>query len=295
VLVLLLSLASGATSSETHGSELYEWGGMFEGSAENYIWVAQKVDGEYADPTLKMVVVVTDSISEDDFDAAEEKAEILFEAAGCTSVVAGGTIVPSDSACIQLTFDTSIYESKFIISAIGPNSGLAVFTEHYPTEFEATSHYLRDVNGVDIEPVHTTDEADGMEGASMSTVLFGCFVVNLATFSGVILVALSTNGISKLAEGVLNGFASGALIACAVYLMVIESVHLVSDFKWTTNDTEVDYTWRWGTALLAGFLAPYVSHLVLRTLGMDIAHLVRGANSKVRQHFDFIRKMTYQI
>jgi len=257
---------------------------MFEGSADNYIWVAQKVDGEYADPTLKMVVVVTDSSSEEAFDAAEEKAEILFETGECTSVVAGGIITPSNSACIQLTFDTNTYESKFIISAIGPNSGLAIFTEHYPTEFEATSHYLRDINGVDIEPVHTTDEADDMEGASLSTVLFGCFVVNLATFSGVIFIALSTNGISKLVQGVLNGFASGALIACAVYLMVIESVHLVSDFEWTTNSTEVDYTWRWGTALLAGFLAPYASHLVLRSLGMDIAHLVRG-DSKVR-HVD---------
>ena len=32
-------------------------------------------------------------------------------------------------------------------------NAIAFFTEHFPTEFEATAHYLKDDTGVDVEPV----------------------------------------------------------------------------------------------------------------------------------------------
>jgi hypothetical protein len=283
VLFLSLLVVQAAAGEEEHGDheEPYEWGGMFEGSSENYFWVAQKVEGAYAEPTLKMVVVATDSTSEDDFEAAQETAETLLEAGGCTAVAAGGTITPSASACIELTFDSSDYESKFVLSALGADSGVAIFTEHSPSEFEANSHYLRDEDGHDVEPVHSTDEEEAFKGASLGMVMLGCFVVNLLTFSGVILVACSVKGLSKFAQGVLNGFASGTLIAVAAFLMIIESIHLVMNYEWTPGGSEVDYTWRWGTALLAGFLMPTVFHFGFSLLGLDVAHYARGGQIEV--------------
>jgi hypothetical protein len=284
VLFLSLLVVQAAAGEEEHGDheEPYEWGGMFEGSSENYFWVAQKVEGAYAEPTLKMVVVATDSTSEDDFEAAQETAETLLEAGGCTAVAAGGTITPSASACIELTFDSSDYESKFFLSALGADSGVAIFTEHSPSEFEANSHYLRDEDGHDVEPVHSTDEEENeFKGASLGTVMLGCFVVNLLTFSGVILVAFSAKSLSKVAEGVLNGFASGALISSAAFLMIIESIHLVMAYEWTSGGSEVDYTWRWGTALLAGFFSPTVFNFAFSLLGLDVAHHLRGGQIEV--------------
>jgi hypothetical protein len=288
IYLVFLSLACQASASEEHGEELYEWAGMFDGSDEDYIWVAQKVDGVFADATMKMVVMTAASSSEEDFEAAEVTADVLFELSSCTAVAAGDTITPSSTACFELTFDTSDYENKFYIPAVGAGTGLAIFTEHAPrSEFESDSHYLRDEEGHDVEAVHSADEEDEHNedetgGASMGTVLLGCFVVTLLTCSGVILMAFSTTGISKLSRGVLNGFASGTLIACAVFLMIVESIHLVSDYNWSSEGSEVDYIWRWGTMVLAGFLAPTVSHLLFNLAGLDVAYALRGGDAEVK-------------
>jgi len=260
---------------------------MFEGSDEDYIWVAQKVDGAFAEATMKMVVMTAASTSDEDFEAAEETADTLFELSSCTAVAAGDTITPSSTACFELTFDTSDYENKFYIPSVGADAGLAIFTEHAPSEFESDSHYLRDEEGHDVEAVHSTDEEEHEEeeegGASTGTVLLGTFVVTLLTFSGVLVVALSATGLSMLSQGVLNGFASGCLIANAAYLMIVESIHLVSDHEWSSEGSEVDYTWRWGTMVLAGFLTPTVSHLLFNLAGLDVAKMIRGSDVEVNK------------
>merc|ERR1712048_1412523 len=51
-------------------------------------------------------------------------------------------------------------ESMFIVKPAGAKS-IAFFTEHVPTEFEDTKHYLKNVAGEDIEPVK---QPDGFEG-----------------------------------------------------------------------------------------------------------------------------------
>ena len=47
-------------SSEKGGA--FEWAGLFELSAGNYKWSFAKVDGEYADPAMKMVILESDDI-----------------------------------------------------------------------------------------------------------------------------------------------------------------------------------------------------------------------------------------
>ena len=253
---------------------------MFEVTDENAIWIAQKVNGVYADDTMTIVLIPTSTTSDEDFEAAEEIADGLLEAGGCLAKISGDTITPSTSACFELTFDTKDYESKFIIdvtTTLAEGTGLAVYTQHVPTEFEANSHYYRDEEGHDIEPVHETGEEEAEVGGSLGMVVFGCFIVTIITFSGIVVLACSSVSQDKY-HGPLHAFAAGALLSCAAYLLLIESMHMVSAEEWADDDenAEVAYTWRWGTALLAGFIAPICLQYVCSNLGCNVAHLARG-------------------
>ena len=76
----------------------------------------------------------------------------------------------------------------------------------------------------------------------------------------------------------MHAFAAGALLSCAAYLLLIESMHMVAAEEWIDDEekAEVAYTWRWGTALLAGFIAPICLQYVCSNLGCNVAHLARG-------------------
>merc|ERR1719387_1051648 len=79
----------------------------------------------------------------------------------CESVNSGGTITPMENKCYKLVFDQSNSQSLFTIDASAAGA-IAFFAEHLPTEFEDTEHYLKDVTGVDIEPV--AQDPDGGHG-----------------------------------------------------------------------------------------------------------------------------------
>ncbi len=59
---------------DDHGDEAFEWAGVFELSRGTYKWSFAKVDGDYADPVMKMVILKTG-----DIEASEELAEELLE------------------------------------------------------------------------------------------------------------------------------------------------------------------------------------------------------------------------
>ena len=40
-----------------HGEHAFEWAGLFDLKAGNYRWSFAKVDGNYADPAMKMVIL----------------------------------------------------------------------------------------------------------------------------------------------------------------------------------------------------------------------------------------------
>lgn len=101
-----------------------------------------------------------------------------------------------------------------------------------------------------------------------------CFLVNLVTFAGVALVGLGIlapgKNVSDRFQAILMAFASGALISCAVFLILIESSHYVAS-EW--NEAEVDATWRWGVAVICGFLSPLVIFIIEpRKFGCSGAH-----------------------
>merc|ERR1712127_389054 len=65
-------------------------------------------------------------------------------------------------------------------------------------------------------------------------------------------------------ECLTSGFAAGAISACAFFLLLFESTHLIaSEPSW---EGEVQHIWRWGVMILAGALFPALVHLVLEAV-----------------------------
>merc|ERR1712048_314845 len=128
---------------------------------ETYHWIAQKVDGKYADATMKLAAIpVTTAASAAGLFGAETGGKAAMNKCSCTEVVNGGEITAALDTCYLLKFNDSVSESKFLVKPAGAAS-IAFFTEHVPTEFEDTKHYLKNVAGDDIEPVK---QPAGLEG-----------------------------------------------------------------------------------------------------------------------------------
>lgn len=144
-----------------------------------------------------------------------------------------------------------------------------------PTEFEATAHYLKDDHGHDIEPGAELPEAaaETEEEVDWGAPMLGAIIVNLATFIGVILLFPPVKKLSgvPLFNAILFAFAAGALLACAFFLLLFESTHLVA-VGWSA---EVDVVWRWGTMILAGLVLPPV----LETLCSIVMMAAKGTGS----------------
>ena len=133
----------------------FEWAGLFDLSAGSYTWSFAKVDGEYADPAMKMVILESDDIEE-----SEELASDLLGSDDSITKKDNATLVPSNKA-YTLKFDQKKDKTVFNIE-IKKSGKYSFFTEHMPFEFEADEHFLKDLARVDIEPIaQVPDEGDG--------------------------------------------------------------------------------------------------------------------------------------
>lgn len=146
-----------ASSDDAHS---FEWAGLFHVEGYDKItWLAQKVDGDYIDPSMMIAIIASDGEEEADLEAAEEAFESgidsTFESGSCPDqlVTSSTPMTTSSSSCYKLQFDTTTYQSMYEIDVTGVNY-ISVFAEHHPVEFEDTTHYLRAADGTDIEPEH---------------------------------------------------------------------------------------------------------------------------------------------
>ena len=117
-------------------------------------------DGTYPDPAMRMVFFVSADTSEAAIEANEATAEALL-AADCPVVNAGETLGPFDPAggsCYELTVGTE--PDSFFPMDTTDVTGIVIFAQHVPIEFERDPHYLKDSAGVDIEPI-AEEGADG--------------------------------------------------------------------------------------------------------------------------------------
>ena len=242
-----------------HGDGAFEWAGIFDTPNSNYLWTAQKTDGGYADPTLKMVALPTATVSKQALSDLEAQGETAMEATDstCTRVQSGGTITPANT-CYILEFQSSAWQSLFNIDA-SATAGIAFFTNHGPTEFEADAHYLKDSVGEDIEPVAALPEATVTAAPETPYdwgLILAAVLVNVVTFIGVVLLFSPLRRLAEkpVCSAMLFAFAAGALLACAFFLLLFEATHLIGT-GWTS---EVDIVWRWGAMILAGMIVPPV-------------------------------------
>ena len=135
-----------------HGDGPFEWAGVFEMNDDSHTWSMQKVDGEYADPTMRLVLIPTDTPTEETMHGLEGGVEALMEG-DCTVVEDGETMssIAADGSCFELHVGTGD-DSMFTIDTAGI-TGMAMYAQHVPTEFERDQHYLKDSAGTDIEPI----------------------------------------------------------------------------------------------------------------------------------------------
>ena len=137
-----------------HGAHAFEWAGLFELKAGTYKWSFAKVDGDYADPAMKMVI-----LSAHDIEEVEEAAEKLLESETVEAKKDGEVLVAKNNS-YSLNFDANKDVSVFDVK-ITKNGKYAFFTEHMPFEFEANEHFFKDLAGKDLEPIAQEPEGDG--------------------------------------------------------------------------------------------------------------------------------------
>jgi zinc transporter ZupT len=232
-----------------------EWMAAFELADASHTWIMQTVDGAYADPTMWLVLIPTADPTKDEVASLEEQAEAL--AAGpCPTLTPGSTMMPAPGgSCFTLAVDESMDDSAWLIDTTGL-SGVAMYAQHVPTEFERDTHYFRDSAGGDIEPVDSPPAAIGLAiGAAL--------IVNAITAIGVIFlipVVRTLYRAHKIAYSVCaNAFAAGALIAAAFYLMFFEGSHYVAVGAASESQT----AFLWGTMALAGAITASVLDLAV--------------------------------
>jgi len=183
----------------------------------------------------------------------------------CPSASNGATLSPSTSgACYNLVFDQNEWQSLFTVAPSG-SEAISFFAQHLPTNFEAGSHYFKDINGTDIEPGgELTLGLLGGVDVPWGTGIGAAVTVNLLTFSGIVFLAPGLAAIvrknGRLFEAAVSAFAAGALLAAALFLLLFEGVHLVG----TLDAGEGAHTFRWGVIIMTGFVTSFVIDTIVQ-------------------------------
>ena len=140
---------------DDHAEGSFEWAGRFDLKKGNYTWSFAKVDGEYADPAMKMVI-----LKSNDIERSEDLAKELLGAKETINKKNKGTLTANNKAYV-LKFDQRKDSTVFNVE-IKDDGQYTFFTEHMPFEFEANEHFFKDVLNSDVEPIaQVPDEGEG--------------------------------------------------------------------------------------------------------------------------------------
>ncbi len=135
-----------------HGGHAFEWAGAFKLPVGEYVWTFAKVEGDYADPKMKMVILASDLDGEAAIEDREKTAEGLLDSHSAIEQVHGDELTPNDGSAYQLVFDPNkdVTEYRVIVKQEGVYT---FFTEHMPFEFEADEHFFKNASKQDVEPI----------------------------------------------------------------------------------------------------------------------------------------------
>ena len=89
-------------------TEAYEWAGTFATPSQEldvgsnyYYWSAEKVNGDYADATMKLILLPATATDEDSLEGYESTVDTLLDGT-CTGVTNGAVLTPSVRGRIKL-------------------------------------------------------------------------------------------------------------------------------------------------------------------------------------------------
>ncbi|EOD09758.1 hypothetical protein EMIHUDRAFT_105494 [Emiliania huxleyi CCMP1516] len=254
---------------------------------ETLTWSAQSnEEGEYPDATMLIAVIQGNVDNSFDGNAPglsysvetagkkvmEDEAKCPLLSSGEISIAMGNPPAP----CYKLKFPCEMetedghehchataHTAVWTIPNPSGYKNIAIFAQHYPTEFERSLHYLKGPGGEDIEPVNEMPEPEEREkrwGAAIGA----AFIVMVCTLIGVIFLAPLFAKLQKEREALVNvlasAFAAGALLAAAFYLMLYEATHLIAI---TDDRTEAQASAWWGSATLLGFVSPFILEAIV--------------------------------
>lgn len=153
-----------------HGEESlpFEWAGVFELKKGEYTWSFDKVDGKYADPKMRFLMMEVHEDNhghghhhEDEGNVIEEhedKVKKIFESKA--TMAKDGDTISKNETTYELHFDQNKNQTIFKVS-IKEDGKYIFFTEHLPFEFEDKEHFFKDLTSNDIEPVAQHPDASG--------------------------------------------------------------------------------------------------------------------------------------
>ena len=162
----------------------FEWAGIFETPENEYVWQAQKVADAYADETMKMVIYGESVAGHVELEARESIGDTAI-GGNCPTVKTRDSVLIPGSGCVNLEFSNSWHTTPFKINTTDI-AAVSIFTEHIPTEFERDAHYLKDLNGNDVEPKASLPETSTVtKSKPWANAIGAAIVVNTVTLSGV--------------------------------------------------------------------------------------------------------------
>jgi len=150
-----------AEDAEKESDFVHEWAAVFPVDDATHMYHMQEVGGSYADPNMKIVVIPTTQMDIEGIHTTEGGVAALMEGDSCEVIENGGTgsAIAETGSCFDLVVDESIDTNTFNLVTEGL-TGVAVYTQHVPYEFERDTHFFQDSSGADVEP--TAEET--MEG-----------------------------------------------------------------------------------------------------------------------------------
>jgi zinc transporter ZupT len=243
----------GGRAEDAHA---FEWAGIFETPENEYVWQAQKVADAYADATMKMVIYGESAAGHDELEARESIGDAAI-GGNCLTIKTRDSVLTPGSGCVNLEFSNSWHTTPFKINTTGI-AAVSIFAEHIPTEFERDAHYLKDLNGNDVEAKASLPETSTVtKSKPWANAIGAAIIVNLVTLCGVAFlvpgIAEKQKQFPELVSCIINSFSAGALLSAAFYLMFYEATHLIKP----AGSDEAEQTAWWASASIFGFLMAY--------------------------------------
>jgi zinc transporter ZupT len=268
-----------------HGDHSWEWAGIFSlDQDEEYQWSAEKVDGAYAEATMKFVMMAVTSSDAEGIEEVEDSVNMLFNSSAI-AVTTADQIVPD--SLLELQFDDASWISLFKLSV--PTTGIyGIFTEHDPTEFESSSHYFKLLAGEEVEAeyedMHEESVIEDDQDDDWGNIIGACLVVWATNLIGLFVVTKYALGFDKETSYLMQVcgklFGAGALLSTAYSLILLEASHLISERQ---HISESEVNGQWSAMLLLGFVSPALVDFFTHSffLGLSKPSTDTGSNNIV--------------